>query len=107
MPQAADRRPPIAADAGVGLIGAAEVASCTFPLVEAGGSSGGAGRGDAHPPAGSVLGRHPLGHRHGGQRGHDDNQRLRFRVTPTVIPTASSDPQTNSIGAGFLTFAVL
>jgi hypothetical protein len=84
---------------GVAVIGAAELASCTFPLVEAGGCSGGGGGGAAL----LILG--GLGYWSGiiydiataGSAVDDYNQRLRLRVTPTVIPTASSGP---AVGLG-------
>jgi hypothetical protein len=87
------------ASVGVGLIGAVEVVSCSFPLVETGGCSGGGGSGAAL----LVLG--ALGYASGiiydiataGNAVDDYNQRLRFRVTPTVIPTASSGP---AVGLG-------
>lgn len=87
------------ASLGIGVIGAAELASCTFPLVEAGGCSGGGGSGAAL----LILG--GLGYWGGiiydiataGSAVDDYNQRLRLRVTPTVIPTASSGP---AVGLG-------
>jgi hypothetical protein len=79
------------ASAGVAFIGAVELVSCSFPLVEAGGCSGGGGG-----AALLILG--ALGYTGGvvydiataGSAVDDYNQRLRLRVTPTVIPTASS-----------------
>lgn len=84
---------------GVGLLGVAELASCSFPLVEAGGCSGGGGSGAAL----LVLG--ALGYTSGiiydiataGSAVDDYNQRLHLRVTPAVIPTASSGP---AVGLG-------
>lgn len=87
------------ASLGIGVIGAAELASCTFPLVAAGGCHGGGGSGAAL----LILG--GLGYWGGiiydiataGSAVDDYNERLRLRVTPTVIPTASSGP---AVGLG-------
>jgi hypothetical protein len=83
----------------VGVIGFAELASCSFPLVEAGGCSGGGGSGAAL----IILGF--LGYTSGiiydiataGRAVDEYNERLRLRVTPTVIPTPSSGP---AVGLG-------
>ncbi len=92
------------ASLGVGAIGAAELARCSFPLVEAGGCSGGAGGGVAL----FVLG--ALGYWSGitydiataGRAVDDYNQRLRLRVTPTLIPTPSSGPAVGlAVGGSF------
>ena len=82
------------ASLGVAFIGAAELARCSFPLVEAGGCSGGGGGGAA------LIILCALGYTGGviydiataGRAVDDYNERLRVRVTPTVIPTASSGP---------------
>jgi hypothetical protein len=79
---------------GVGLVGVVEVASCTFPGVEAGGCSNGGGGGAALLVLGAV------GYGAGiiydiataGREVDGYNQRLHLRITPSVIPTASSGP---------------
>lgn len=84
---------------GVAYLGAVELTSCSFPLVEAGRCNGDAGSGIAL----FLLG--GLGFGGGiaydiataGRAVDDHNQRLRLRVTPTVIPTTSSGP---AVGLG-------
>jgi hypothetical protein len=86
---------------GIAYAGAAELASCSFPLAEAGSCSGSASAGSG--AALLILG--GLGYWGGiiydiataGRAVDDYNQRLRLHVTPTVIPTASSGP---AVGLG-------
>ena len=86
------------ASVGVGFIAASALATCTYPLVAAGGcrnAEGGA----------ALLVLAGLGYAGGivydiaaaGSAVDDYNQRLRLRVAPTVIPTAASGP---AVGVG-------
>ena len=85
---------------GAGLVGLIELVDC--PLFEAGGCSGGGGA--------ALLALGALGYATGivydiataGRAVDDYNQRLHLRVTPTVIPTASSAPAVGlGIGGSF------